>query len=160
MTATRDPTALVAELNEIFSAFDRMVEMLGCERIKTFGDAYLAVSGVPEANADHAAEIARVALRMRRYIERRNASHPTPWFCRIGLHTGTVIGSIVGVQKYVYDIFGPAVDIAARMRTAGGAHADRRVRGNRGVAAGRLRLPAARAGRDRGLRDQGAVDAG
>ena len=115
MAASRDPGAVVAELNEIFSSFDRITEMFGCERIKTFGDAYLAVSGVPEANADHAAEIARVALRMRRYIERRNASHATPWSCRIGLHTGPVIGSIVGVQKYVYDVFGPAVDIAVRL---------------------------------------------
>jgi adenylate cyclase len=115
MAAARDPGAVVAELNEIFSSFDRITEMFGCERIKTFGDAYLAVSGVPEANADHAAEIARVALRMRRYIERRNASHATPWLCRVGLHTGTVVGSIVGVQKYVYDIFGPAVDIAVRL---------------------------------------------
>ena len=115
MAATRDPAAVVGELNEIFAAFDRIVEMQGCERIKTFGDAYLAVAGVPEPGPDHAAEIARVALRMRRYVERRNASHATAWPCRIGLHTGAVVGSIVGVQKYVYDVFGPAVDVASRL---------------------------------------------
>lgn len=115
MAVSRDPSAIVAELNDIFSAFDRIVEMFGCERIKTIGDAYMAVSGLPEATPEHAANIARVATRLRRYIERRNASHPTQWLCRIGINTGPVIGSIVGVQKYVYDIFGPAVNLAARL---------------------------------------------
>ena len=115
MAVSRDPSAIVSELNDIFSAFDRIVEMFGCERIKTIGDAYMAVSGLPEATPEHAANIGRVATRLRRYIERRNASHPTQWLCRIGINTGPVIGSIVGVQKYVYDIFGPAVNLAARL---------------------------------------------
>ena len=115
MAERREPAAMVAELNEIFSAFDRIAEMQGCEPIKTLGDTYLAVAGVPQADSGHAAEIAQAALRMRRYVERRNASHPIPWHCRMGLHTGPVIGSIVGVQKYVYDVFGPTVDVAARL---------------------------------------------
>ncbi len=115
MAISRDPAAIVAELNDIFSAFDRIVELFGCERIKTIGDAYVAVSGLPEATVDHAANIAKVALRMRRYLERRNASHPTQWRCRIGVATGPIIGSLVGIQKYVYDIFGPAVNLAARL---------------------------------------------
>jgi class 3 adenylate cyclase len=115
MAIARDPSAVVAELNDIFSAFDRIVELFGCERIKTIGDAYVAVSGLPEATVDHATNIAKVALRMRRYLERRNASHPTQWRCRIGIGTGPLIGSLVGIQKYVYDIFGPAVNLAARL---------------------------------------------
>jgi adenylate cyclase len=115
MAVTRDPAALVGELNDMFSAFDQIVELFGCERIKTIGDAYIAVSGLPETNEDHAINVAKVALRMRRYLEKRNASHPTQWRCRIGINTGPVIGSIVGVQKYVYDIFGPAVNLAARL---------------------------------------------
>ncbi len=115
MAISRDPSALVAELNDIFSAFDRIVELFDCERIKTIGDAYVAVSGLPETNADHASNIARVALRMRRYLEKRNASNPNEWTCRIGVTTGPVIGSLVGIQKYVYDIFGPAVNLAARL---------------------------------------------
>jgi len=115
MAVSRDPSALIGELNDIFSAFDRIVEMYGCERIKTIGDGYLAVSGLPEQNPDHAANIAKVALRMRRYLARRNASHPIQWKCRIGLATGPVIGSLVGIQKYVYDVFGPAVNLAARL---------------------------------------------
>ena len=117
MAISRDPGALVAELNDIFSAFDRIVELFGCERIKTIGDAYLAVSGLPDPNPEHAENIAKVALRMRRYIQRRNASHPTQWHCRIGLATGPVVGSMVGIQKYVYDIFGPAVNLAARLES-------------------------------------------
>ena len=117
MAISREPGALISELNDIFTGFDRIVELFGCERIKTIGDAYLAVSGIPEATTDHAANAARVALRMRRYLERRNAAHPTEWRCRIGIHTGPVIGSIVGIQKYVYDIFGPAVNLASRLET-------------------------------------------
>ena len=115
MAISRDPGALVAELNDIFSAFDRIVELFGCERIKTIGDAYMAVSGLPDTNAEHAINIAKVALRMRRYIERRNESNPNRWLCRIGIATGPVVGSMVGIQKYVYDIFGPAVNLAARL---------------------------------------------
>ena len=117
MAISREPAELVTELNDIFSAFDRVVEMFGCERIKTIGDAYMAVAGLPEANPEHAASIARVALRLRRYLERRNRAHTRTWQCRIGIATGSVIGSIVGIQKYVYDIFGPGVNLTARMES-------------------------------------------
>lgn len=117
MAVSQDPAALIAELNDIFTGFDRIVELFGCERLKTIGDAYLAVAGLPDPSPDHAQDIARVALRFRRYIEKRNASHPEQWRCRIGINTGPVIGSIVGVQKYVYDIFGPGVNLAARMES-------------------------------------------
>ena len=115
MAISQDPSGLIAELNDIFSAFDRIVELFGCERIKTIGDAYMAVSGVPEETPEHAQNVARVALRMKRYLEKRNASHAEHWLGRIGINTGPVIGSIVGIQKYVYDIFGPGVNLAARM---------------------------------------------
>jgi class 3 adenylate cyclase len=115
MAVSQDPSATISELNDIFSAFDRIVEMFGCERLRTVGDAYMAVSGLPEANPEHPQNIARVALRMRRYLERRNAAHPQQWRARIGINTGPVIGSLVGIQKYVYDLFGPAVNLAARM---------------------------------------------
>lgn len=117
MAISRSPGPVVAELNDIFTAFDRIVELFGCERIKTIGDAYMAVSGLPDANPDHAQNLARVALRMKRYIERRNASHPETWRCRIGISSGPVVGSILGVQKYVYDVFGPGVNLASRMET-------------------------------------------
>ena len=115
MTVSREPSQLITELNDIFTAFDRIVELFNGERMKTIGDAYMAVAGLPDPSPDHAQSIARVALRMRRYLERRNESHQEQWLCRIGIHTGPVIGSIVGVQKYVYDIFGPGVNLASRL---------------------------------------------
>lgn len=113
----RDPAALVTELNDIFTVFDRITDLFACERIRTVGDAYVAVSGLPEPTPDHAHNIARVALRMLRYIERRNSAHLEAWHCRIGINSGPVIGSLVGVQKYVYDIFGPGINLASRMET-------------------------------------------
>ena len=117
MTIAQDATAIISELNDIFSAFDRISEMFDCERVRTIGDAYMAVSGLLEASPDHPANIARLALRFRRYLERRNAAHAQQWSARIGINTGPVIGSLVGVQKYVYDLFGPGVNLAARMET-------------------------------------------
>jgi adenylate cyclase len=67
MAVSREPSKLISELNDIFSAFDRIVEMFGCERIKTMGNAYMAGAGLPEPGPDHAADMARVALRIRRY---------------------------------------------------------------------------------------------
>jgi adenylate cyclase len=117
MSVSQDPSALVTELNDIFTAFDRIVETFGCERIRTIGDSYMAVSGIPESIPDHAYSIAKVALRMRRYLERRNAVHAQEWRCRFGINTGPVVGALVGVQKYVYDLFGPGVNLAARMES-------------------------------------------
>jgi class 3 adenylate cyclase len=118
MTISQDPSAIISELNDIFSAFDRIADMFGCERVKTIGDAYIAVSGLPEETPEHAANIARLALRFRRYLERRNQAHSQEWIARIGINTGPVIGSIVGVQKYVYDLFGPGINLASRMESA------------------------------------------
>jgi adenylate cyclase len=117
MAISEDAAAIITELNDIFSTFDRIVETFNCERLKTIGDAYIAVSGVPESAPEHAQNIARVALRMRRYLERRNSAHPIEWRARFGINTGPVIGSLVGIQRYVYDLFGPGVNLAARMES-------------------------------------------
>jgi class 3 adenylate cyclase len=117
MTISQDPSALVSELNDIFSSFDRIVENFSGERIRTIGDSYMCASGLPEENEDHAKNMAKVALRIRRYLERRNDAHPQEWRCRMGLNSGPVIGSLVGIQKYVYDLFGPGVNLAARMES-------------------------------------------
>jgi adenylate cyclase len=115
MAITRDPGALIAELNDVFTSFDRIVDHCRADRIKTIGDAYMAVSGMPDPHPDHEFHIARSALRMRRFIERRNRSARHQWRCRIGLASGPMIGSIVGVQKYVYDVFGMPVNLASRL---------------------------------------------
>lgn len=111
-----DPTVTLGELNDIFTAFDRISEQYGCERIKTTGDAYLAVAGMPDPAPDHATAVANCAVRFLRYLERRNESHIYKWEARIGLGSGAAVGSVVGVQKYVYDVFGPAVNMASRLQ--------------------------------------------
>jgi adenylate cyclase len=116
MAASADPSVTVSELNDIYSAFDRIGEQFGCERIKTIGDAYITVSGLPDPTPDHAKAVANTAIRFIRYLERRNQGHPNQWRCRIGIASGQVVGSVVGIQKYVYDIFGPAVNLASRLQ--------------------------------------------
>lgn len=111
-----DASVIISELNDVFSAFDRIGEQFGCERIRTNGDSYVAVSGVPDPTADHALAVSSAAVRFLRYLERRNQSHPIKWEARIGLCSGSVIGSVVGVQKYIYDVFGPAVSKALSLR--------------------------------------------
>ncbi|MEH6526919.1 MAG: adenylate/guanylate cyclase domain-containing protein [Sneathiella sp.] len=116
MAASADPSVTVSELNDIYSAFDRIGEQFGCERIKTIGDAYITVAGLPDPTPDHARAVANTALRFIRYLDRRNQGHPNQWRCRIGIASGSVVGSVVGIQKYVYDIFGPAVNLASRLQ--------------------------------------------
>jgi class 3 adenylate cyclase len=116
IVAAQDPSVLVSELNDIYTAFDRIGEQFGCERIKTVGDVYITVSGMPDPSEDFARSICSTAVRFIRYLEQRNASHPLQWRCKIGLAAGPVIGSVVGVQKYIYDVFGPAVMHANRLR--------------------------------------------
>jgi class 3 adenylate cyclase len=116
MVSTLDPGVIVSELNDIYSAFDSIGEQFDCERIKTIGDTYITVAGLPDPLPDHAKSLAGAAVRFVRYLERRNASHPVQWHCRIGISTGSVIGSVVGVQKYIYDVFGPAVTHSLQLR--------------------------------------------
>ncbi|WP_425046105.1 adenylate/guanylate cyclase domain-containing protein [Primorskyibacter sp. S87] len=120
MAAAADPTVTVAELNDIFTAFDRIGELHGCERIKTVGDCYMAVAGLPHPNPDHGRSAAQCAVKMMRYLQRRNETHPHHWRARIGIASGSVVGSVVGVQKYIYDVFGPAVNYAARLQSLSG----------------------------------------
>ena len=116
LASRHDPGVVTSELNDIFTAFDRIGEQFGCERIRANGDSYIAVSGMPDPVADHAGAVADAALRFLRYLGQRNESHPIRWEARVGLASGRVIGSVVGVQKYIYDVFGPTVTGALRLR--------------------------------------------
>lgn len=116
MAVAADPTETVSELNELFTAFDRIAEMNGCERIKTIGDCYMAVCGLPHPNPDHARLAARCAVGLVRFLRHRNRTHRNKWEARIGIASGSVVGSVVGIQKYIYDVFGPAVNCAARLQ--------------------------------------------
>jgi adenylate cyclase len=117
MPVSKQPKQLIAELNDIFSTFDQITEHYSCERIKTIGDAYLAVANMPSPNPDHALDITRAAIKILRYLRRRNLTHPITWTCRIGIHTGSVVGSVVGIRKYIYDVFGDGVNTASRLQS-------------------------------------------
>ncbi len=117
LSSILDPAFLISELNDIFTNFDHIFTRNGCERIKTIGDAYLSVSGMPDADPRHYANILNSALEARDYLHRRNHTSVQQWQMRMGVHSGRVIGGIVGVEKYIYDVFGDTINTAARMET-------------------------------------------
>jgi len=112
-----EPKILIDELNDIFTQFDNIIEKNHCERIKTIGDAYLCVCGMPEENPDHAENIVKSAISIIHYLRERNQHSEIQWCIRIGIHTGKVVGGVVGVKKYIYDVFGDTINTAARMES-------------------------------------------
>jgi len=110
------PQELVAELHTCFMAFDKIVGMHGVEKIKTVGDAYVAASGLPVANEDHAVVMIQAALEIRDFMLARKRQVGDKTFdLRIGINSGTLVACIVGVKKFAYDIWGDSVNVAARM---------------------------------------------
>ncbi|MEM8603154.1 MAG: adenylate/guanylate cyclase domain-containing protein, partial [Cyanobacteria bacterium P01_H01_bin.121] len=110
---------LVNLLNQIFSAFDQLAEECGLEKIKTIGDAYMVVGGVPTARPDHAAAVAAMALAMQTTIQRINHDLGHPFELRIGINTGPVVAGVIGTKKFSYDLWGDAVNLASRMESHG-----------------------------------------
>ena len=119
MSASLPPVELLGVLNEIFSEFDHLSEKRGLEKIKTIGDAYMVVAGLPLQRDDHAQVVAETALDMLSVIERFNRSHGTELSIRIGINSGPVVAGVIGTHKFIYDIWGDAVNTAARMESQG-----------------------------------------
>ncbi len=117
--ATMSAKKLVSEINEIFEAFDNIVEKYGIEKIKTIGDAFMAVSGLPKEKEDHAYLCVKAAKEMQDFIKQRNESAAVKWRMRIGIHSGSIIAGIVGKKKFTYDIWGSTVILASRMEEVG-----------------------------------------
>jgi adenylate cyclase len=113
------PGRVVQLLDEVFTAFDDLALQHGLEKIKTIGDAYMAVAGLPFPRADHAAAAACMALAMRSALDQFNARQQTALRMRIGLNSGPVIAGIIGRSKFIYDLWGDAVNTASRMESHG-----------------------------------------
>jgi len=110
-------TKLIEELNEIFSEFDRITESHASERIKTIGDAYMCVSGLERSAQSPQRNLISIALRMIAYLENRNQQNELEWHLRLGIASGDSVAGIVGQTKYLFDLFGDAVNTAARMES-------------------------------------------
>ncbi len=120
------PETLIGELNDLYTGFDEVMVRYGCERIETVGDAYLAVCGMPDPNPDHAVQMIHASLGIIRFIHQRNADvgkesgGKAQWRVRIGVHSGPVVGGVVGTRRYSYNVFGDTINTASRLQT----HAD------------------------------------
>ncbi len=111
------PQALIDELDVCFRAFDEIMGRYGIEKIKTIGDAYLAVSGLPKADKQHAEKTILAAIEIKRFVSERLAMNSAEgaFAVRIGINSGSVVAGVVGVKKFAYDIWGDTVNTAARM---------------------------------------------
>ena len=114
-----EPVALVGFLNSVFRCFDTIVAAHGLEKIKTLGDGYMVVSGVPVPRTDHAEALAHVAIEMRDAARELRDAEGRRVSLRIGLATGPVVAGVIGTSKFFYDVWGDAVNMAARMEATG-----------------------------------------
>jgi len=118
LSAQLPPVEMVELLNEVFSFFDSLLDKYGVEKIRTIGDSYMIAAGVPRGRPDHAQALARMALEMRDYISTHTFNGQRVSF-RIGINSGSMIAGVIGRRKFVYDVWGDAVNIASRMESHG-----------------------------------------
>ena len=116
ISARLEPAALVAAMNDLWSGFDAICVRTGVEKIKTIGDAYLAIGGL-DGGTDHAAAVAETALQMIELVETRPGLGGD-WRVRIGLHSGPAVAGVIGTSKFAYDVWGDTVNVAARLEEA------------------------------------------
>ena len=120
MSAKKTAPELVKLLNDIFSRFDKRAELLGLEKIKTIGDAYMAVGGLPIPRSDHAEIVADMALGMYQDLADFNQANQQEIQMRIGIHSGPVVAGVIGFTKFSYDLWGNTVNTASRMESTSG----------------------------------------
>jgi class 3 adenylate cyclase len=118
-SAQHEPLEIVRRLNEIFSAFDELAEKHGLEKIKTIGDAYMVAAGIPDARPDHADAMARMALDMQAYVRDMRDRLGIDLAIRVGMHSGPAVAGVIGLRKFIYDLWGDTVNTAARMESHG-----------------------------------------
>lgn len=119
LSAQLPPVEMVELLNEIFSYFDSLLDKYNVEKIRTIGDSYMVASGVPRGHPDHAQALVRMALEMRDYVAAHTFGQGQCVSFRIGINSGSVIAGVIGRRKFVYDVWGDAVNIASRMESHG-----------------------------------------
>ena len=119
ISANLSPAELVELLNMIFSCFDELAEKYGLEKIKTIGDAYMVVGGLPTRRKDHAEAIAEMALDMLHKVKEIYSNQEKPLQIRIGINTGAVEAGVIGTKKFAYDLWGDTVNTAHRMESHG-----------------------------------------
>jgi class 3 adenylate cyclase len=119
LSARTPPGALVGLLNDLFSRFDELSARYGAEKIKTIGDAYMVCAGLPVERPDHADAIAALALDMQQAMAAFNAEHGTTLEVRIGINSGPVVAGVIGLRKFIYDLWGDTVNTASRMESHG-----------------------------------------
>lgn len=119
LSTFKSPEEIVTLLNDVFSSFDRLSEVYNLEKIKTIGDAYMIAGGLPTPQPGHAECIADMALEMQMEIERINVTQDHPLQLRIGIHCGSVVAGVIGTRKFIYDLWGDAVNVASRMESQG-----------------------------------------
>jgi adenylate cyclase len=110
---------LVELLNDLFTQFDLAAQKLGIEKIKTIGDAYMAVCGLPEPCADHTERTVTMALRLMEIAREFSEKRGTPVRLRIGINSGPVVAGVIGRNKFIYDLWGDTVNLASRMESQG-----------------------------------------
>ena len=116
-TSKESAEDIVKSLNDLFSRFDERAEQMGVEKIKTIGDSYMAACGVPSENENHALVMFNFALGMYKDLEEYNKTAKIKFELRIGLNSGKVIAGVIGLNKFIYDIWGDAVNVASRMES-------------------------------------------
>jgi len=119
LSAELPPVEMVELLNEVFSFFDSLLDKYGVEKIRTIGDSYMVASGLPRGRPDHAQALARMALDMRDYISTHTFHNGHRVSFRIGINSGAMIAGVIGRRKFVYDVWGDAVNVASRMESHG-----------------------------------------